>query len=140
VTVIATDGRVMAGDSFSTSQGQLLRKAKKVHRLKDGRIVGCSGPTTDCIQIVKWLNEGGEKPTLSEEVTAIILNADGSVDWMDCHFTIVSGNVVPYAIGSGGDLALGAMLAGCSPKAAAKIACSRQLDCGGDITVLKCRK
>jgi hypothetical protein len=33
-------------------------------------------------------------------------------------------------------MALGAMLAGKSPAEAAKIACDRQVDCGGQITVL----
>lgn len=137
MTVIATDGNSVAGDSYSTCQGQLLACRQKVHRLKDGRIVGACGPTTDCVQLVQWLAEGGDKPTLGDEVTALILNGDGSVDWVDNKLTIVSGNVLPYAIGSGGDIALGAMLAGASPKEAAKLAASRQLDCGGEITVMK---
>jgi ATP-dependent protease HslVU (ClpYQ) peptidase subunit len=137
VTVIATDGRSMAGDSYtSCGEGQLLATRRKVHRLKDGRIVGAAGPTTDCIRLLKWLDDGGEKPTLGDCVSAVILNLDGTVDWVDNNFTVVSGNLIPYAIGSGGDIALGAMLAGASPEGAVRIAASRQLDCGGDITVL----
>ena len=139
MTVIATDGKSMAGDSYTTAHAQLLRTARKVHRLKDGRIAGACGTTTDCLALIRWLNDGGDKPSLGDDVVALILNPDGSVDWMDCKFEMVKGNMVPYAIGSGGDLALGAMLAGKSPKEAAKIACSRQLDCGGEITVLKCK-
>lgn len=136
MTTIATDGKTMAGDMLSTCNGQLLGIRPKVHRLKDGRIAGASGPSTECQKLIRWLNEGGDKPELSDEVSAIILNLDGSVDWIDNKLEMLSGNVVPYAIGVGGELAIGAMLAGCTPEEAVKLAATRQLDCTGEITVL----
>jgi ATP-dependent protease HslVU (ClpYQ) peptidase subunit len=136
MTTIATDGRSMAGDSQMTGGSQVLRFSPKVSRLADGRIVGACGPTTECIKLVRWISEGGDKPELSDEVCAIILNADGTVDWLDHKLETISGNLVPYAIGSGGDLALGAMLAGASPAQAVAYAASRDVHTGGEITVL----
>lgn len=137
MTVIATDGRTMAGDTLATCKGYLMSRAPKVHRLKDGRIVGASGPTTECRMLVRWLDEGGEKPCLGEEVTALILNPDGTVDWVDNKFEILTDQELPAAIGCGGDLAVGAMLAGASPYEACMLAATRQMDVGGEITVLE---
>lgn len=136
MTVIATDGRTMAGDSMTSASGQIMRFQQKVHRLKDGRVAGACGLTTDCQQLIRWLDEGGDKPTLGEEVAALVLNVDGTVDWIDNKFEIVRNGLLPAAIGSGGDLAIGMMLAGKSPKDAVELVCTRQIDCGGPITTL----
>ena len=135
MTVIATDGKSMAGDTLATCKGFLMGRHKKVRRLRDGRIVGASGPTTDCQMLVRWIEEGGEKPSLGEEVSAIILNPDGTVDWIDYKLEIVENHELPAAIGCGGDLAIGAMLAGATPYEAVMLVTTRQLDIGGEITV-----
>ena len=121
---------------MTSASGQIMRFQQKVHRLKDGRVVGACGLTTSCQQLIRWLDEGGEKPTLDEDVVALVLNVDGSVDWIDNNFEIVRGQMLPAAIGSGGDLATGAMLAGKSPKEAVELVCTRQIDCGGAITIM----
>jgi len=126
----------MAADTLVTCQGQLLAKRPKVHRLKDGRIVGASGPSTCCQKLVRWLEEGGEQPSLSDDVAAIILNPDGTIDWIDCKFELMKGCIVPYALGCGDDIALGAMLAGATPEEAVKITASRRLDIGDEATVI----
>lgn len=136
MTVIATDGRTMAADTLITCKGQLLARKQKVRRLNDGRIVGAAGSTAECQMLVRWLNDGGEKPDLSDDVAAIILNPDGSVDWIDFKFELVKGYELPTAIGCGDDMPVGAMLAGATPQEAVMLVSTRQLNIGGEITVL----
>ena len=135
MTAIATDGKSMAGDTLGTCKGFLMSRKKKVHKLSDGRIVGASGPTTECQMLVRWIAEGGDKPSLGEDVSALILNPDGTVDWVDNKFEILENQELPAAIGCGCDLAVGAMLAGATPYEAVMLVATRQLDVGGDITV-----
>lgn len=79
MTVIATDGRTMAGDTMTSFSGEIGRFAPKIHQLKDGRIAGACGITTECIKLIRWLDEGGDRPDLSEDVAGIVLNLDGDV-------------------------------------------------------------
>ena len=135
MTTIATDGKSMAGDSLTTAGTHAVRHAPKVHRLKDGRIVGACGLTAECLKIVRWLDDGGDKPDISDETEALVLGLDGTVCHIDHKFEMLEYDV-PAGIGSGSDLAIGAILAGASPEAAVGIACVRDRHSGGDITVL----
>lgn len=134
MTVIATDGESMAGDSLTTAGNQVVARGPKVHKLSDGRIVGACGDTTECRALVHWLETGGDKPTFTGECEALVLHPDGAVEWISTELRPLR-YIVPMAIGSGGDLALGAMLAGADPEEAVRLAIERQVDCGGDIVV-----
>lgn len=135
MTTIATDGKTMAGDSQTTADKQRVASRPKVHRLKNGTIVGCSGHATDARAFVRWMDhESGDRPPIGESFEALLLRPDGTVEWIDHKFEPVE-YLVPMAIGSGGDIALGAMLAGKSPKRAVKIAALRDSCTDGKITV-----
>ena len=133
MTVIATDGESMAGDSLTTAGTQIAAYAPKVHKFPDGRIAGSSGDTTECRKLIRWLRDGGDKPEVGD-AEAIVLNTDGTVEWWDKQFEPIQ-YVVPMAIGSGGDIAIGAMLAGVEPCEAVRLTMERDRSCGGDITV-----
>jgi ATP-dependent protease HslVU (ClpYQ) peptidase subunit len=134
MTTIATDGHSMAGDTLTCASTIMVRHAVKVFRCQNGQIFGCCGATTDAIKFQEYMLMGGEKPTLSEDFSALVLNVDGSVDWIDKEFVRVS-TAVPNAIGSGGEIALGAMLAGQAPENAVRTAMIRDTNTGGDVTV-----
>jgi hypothetical protein len=135
MTTIATDGKSMAGDTLTTAGGYVVRHATKVFRTGDGRIFGCCGPSVDTLKFRAWmLDPVIEQPKLGDDFTALILNQDGSVDWIDCALVPVK-SIAPAAIGSGCELAIGAMLAGATPAAAVGIAGQRDTATGGDITV-----
>ena len=81
------------------------------------------------------MQQGGDWPELSEEFAALILTADGKAWWIDkqnerCEMRL------PAQIGSGGEYAMGAMMAGASPAEACSIAIRCSTTCGGDITVM----
>ena len=135
MTTIATDGKSMAGDSLTTAGSLAVRHAPKVHRLSDGRIVGACGITAECVKIIRWLEGGGDKPELSDDVAALVLNLDGTVCHIDHKLELLD-YLVPCSVGSGGDIALGAMLAGRTPKEAVEISALRDTCTGGEITEL----
>lgn len=141
MTTIATDGLSMAGDSLVTAGKEVVGYTVKVVRLKDGRIVGTSGCCFQTVKFVEYLeNPKGKKPEFEgDEFSALILNTDGTVDYMNKEFVPVR-YLTPMTIGSGDGIALGAMLAGKSPVEAVAIAITRDTCSGGDIVSLSIEK
>lgn len=133
MTTIACDGKSMAGDTLVTSGSEIVGYAIKIERTKDGRIFGSAGPGDDCRRFAQWM-QGGDKPELSNDFSALILTLDGTVYYVGATLE-PSEFIVPQALGSGGDFAIGAMLAGKSPRDAVAIAIERDTRSGGDITV-----
>ena len=135
MTIIATDGKSMAGDGRTSFSNTIASdQTQKVHRLTDGRIFGCCGAHHDTVAFRAWMLGGGDFPKLDDGFQALILNPDGTVDWCDKD-NVLTTYPVPMAIGSGMDFALGAMDAGCTPEQAVVITCGRDKNCGGSIVV-----
>ena len=136
MTTIATDGHTMAGDSQVTGGGERVGLTQKIWQTADGRIVGASGPSSDCQMFNRWMLDGGAKPTLaSDNFSALILMPGGRVFYL-CHKLEPVEYLVPQAIGSGAPYAIGAMMAGASPAAAVAISCERDTGSGGEIVSL----
>lgn len=135
MTTIATDGRSMAGDGLVTSNGTVFGSAcQKVHRLPDGRLVGMTGPVYNQQIFLDWLASGGDAPKLLEGFESIVLGPDGALSYDEhCH---CYPEELPTAAGSGRQIAIGAMEAGATPAQAVEIACRRNTETGGQITVL----
>ncbi|HEY9250904.1 MAG TPA: hypothetical protein VIO38_17305 [Rariglobus sp.] len=135
MTTIATDGKSMAGDGLvNACQIVTGRSQRKVFRLQDGRIFGGCGKVPDVLRVRDWLNGKADQPTVDEDFGAIVISRHGGIEWTDdslCFHQVDT----PAAIGSGMDLALGAMEAGCGPSAAVEIAARRDPHTGGTITV-----
>lgn len=140
MTTIATDGRTMAGDGLATDHfDTIVNVARvKVHRIPDGRIVGCTGNSFDAQSYREWLADGenGDCPVKQEQFSALILNTDGSVEFVD-HKGRRIATPAPAATGSGQDYAFGAMDHGASPGQAVLIACGRDIHSGGVITEIE---
>lgn len=132
MTTIATDGKSMAGDS-QTSNGAVFGYAPKVFKAPDGRIFGACGDTAQCMKFRRWMLEGGDAPEFKENFEALILYPDGSVFWFDEDRELVPA-MIPCAIGSGGEFAIGAMEAGASPKQAVEVSIKRDTRTGGEVT------
>lgn len=133
MTTIATDGMTMAGDGFVTGNALIHAFSFcKVHKLEDGRIVGCTGTSYDIAPFANWLENGGDLPMLTDDFEALVL-----ISPMKCltynSKCLSAPQEVPAVAGSGGAIALGAMLAGASPSQAVAIAAQRDLYSGGTI-------
>lgn len=125
----------MAGDGRSVDPGGVIcsDNVVKVRRLKDGSILGVAGTPFQIEPLVEWMDGRRTKfPELEDDWDALRLMPDGSVRsyGVGGQFTL---ELVPAAVGSGGDIALGAMLAGCDPASAVDWACERHSGCGGTI-------
>lgn len=135
VTTIACDGRTMAGDG-QASRGQLItaRSAQKIVMFEDGRIVGTAGEKPCCRKFLEWLREGGTRPKL-KDVAALVLHRDGRLVYHTDSDPEGTETEIPNAIGSGCEIAIGAMMAGAPPTRAVEIAANRDVYTGGKITV-----
>lgn len=133
MTTIATDGLSMAGDGCVSGNG--IRHAldfRKIFKLKDGRIAGFSGVSYAIPSFLAWLEAGGDMPDLDDDFEALVLQTDGRcLSYNHKGYSIEQ--PVPAVTGSGGAIALGAMLAGASPARAVEIACERDTGTGGKV-------
>lgn len=133
----------MAGDGQRNHCGTITnRKARKVRCLNDGTLVGTSGDVGFGDAVVNWIEEGGvdnaaiaaPKLEMDGGFACLILRPSGELLLMgqDCRPCAIE---TPYAVGSGMDLAIGAMRAGATPKQAVEIACEYDEHSGGEIAV-----
>lgn len=133
MTTIAWDGKVMACDSMVTSHhGQTTRKIFKLKHF----VMGGAGDLTDILKAKELIREHGlvELDGIGAEI--ILVDTENLRAWVyDQGYPIQIKK--PYAVGSGGHYAMGAMAAGADARGAVKIA--RKLDdaTGGRIMTLK---
>ena len=140
MTAVATDGKVIAADGRATKGDEIINdNVVKIFRVPKG-IVGGSGDFHMILEYVAWLKKGAKKPfrqcNEGESFHIIYLREDGV--WYvsssnNCKEHEVS---VPFALGSGSEYAIGAMLAGRSPRQAVQIAAQRSITVGGTIREL----
>jgi hypothetical protein len=140
MTCIATDGQTLSADGRQTADGLIVSdKAIKLFHAKDGSAVGIAGNCASAVLARQWFEAGedfGTIPKLEDkDFAALILRTDGRVQWMGVSFAAVDYEV-PAAIGSGDEVAIGAMLAGKSPAEAVRIAATRVMSVGGSIANL----
>lgn len=136
MTTIATDGKTMAGDGCRFyCDTCVMASAVKVRRLHDGALVGTAGDVGFGMAVVEWLENGGPPPALKDDGSALLLETSGECFVLDhnCNRIPVE---APVSIGSGMDLAIGAMMAGATPAEAVAIAAQKDPHTGGTITVL----
>lgn len=142
MTVIAWDGKTLAADKQSTSNG-MARTTSKIHRVRDG-LLALTGAGGHGYALLAWFN-GARDPAAWPRVQDA--EDEGSV----IHFTrdgvfVYGGNGCgvgepvedPFiAFGSGRDYAMAAMHLGKSPREAVEIACLFDINCGCGIDVLE---
>lgn len=128
---MAADGRGCCNDIIIGDQGF------KIHRLDDGSLFALSGPTFTADQLEEFFNAqlNGEKPAFPEDLgqwSALRLMRDRTVRYYNWEAKKSWRQAeCPIAIGSGGELATGAMLAGADPMTAVRIASARDPFTGG---------
>lgn len=122
MTTIVADfrARLMVCDSMHDWGGRWW-KGNKLNAFTEG-IIGTAGDTPDCQKLIDWVKAGmpAKKP---KEVNAsgLVMTAQGLFA-LDAGFNLTHIEQGFFCIGSGGDAALGALLAGATPQRAAEIA------------------
>lgn len=138
MTTIAYDGHELAADSM-VSLGSIKYTTRKLVRLKDGGLLGAAGKTVEISRLVRYLNGENDTRPKIPSVHAIHVHPDGRV------FLYAQGiDDEPVldrfvAVGSGGDIALGAMEAGKSAFLAVEIACRRDSNSGPPVESISLR-
>jgi len=136
MTTIACDGVSIAADSLVTGGGfRCAERHEKLFVTPDGNYVGTTGFTDDGHAVRKWFETGcpDEKPDIDGSFEALVLTRDGTF-YLSSKLVMTKYYDV-MAIGSGGEIAIGAMLAGKKPHEAVAIAIGRDTRSGGPISM-----
>lgn len=139
MTTVACDGHWMAADGLVTNDRNVVVEfdAMKVRRLKDGSLLGYSGMYHLGEALAAVIESNKTEVEACGEWDALRLMPDGTgLYYCDKHPTLGAPCSWPATLGTGGELALGAMLAGKTPKQAVEIAAQRDTDTGGTIISL----
>lgn len=138
MTTIAYSAGVLASDqAFTDETGRQTKFNQKIRRLSDGRLAGFAGDVYTGIALLDWLETGeATPPALEGEAEVLLITLDGLIMLYDKFGRGIVIDDPVYAFGSGGDLAMGAMLAGATAERAVAIAVERDRDSGFGVTSL----
>ena len=138
MTTVVWDGKSLAADSQVTT-GSVRGTAHKLAKSKAGFLVAGCGDWPTVKMWINWVLAGmppEQQPSSVSETSILIVDPRGRP-------TLFADTPVAsplprkqWAIGSGADIALGAMAAGADARAAVKIACKLDVYSGGKIVVL----
>lgn len=138
MTTIAYRDGVLAADSLSTSNGLRDNVGRKIWRV--GRLlVGAAGGRGDCLRFRAWVAEGciGPNPFVgSEGGNGLVITPEGQVA---CWGTAGPWPVTSpfYSLGSGYQIAVGAMEMGASAEEAVRAAIVHDTCSGGPVQTLR---
>lgn len=142
MTVIAWDGRYLAGDKM-TNFGGLHATVTKVHRI-NGRLVGGCGTQALIREMIDWIS-GGCDPTRfpaaqrdeDKACSMLVVNAGGVVwQYETTPYPLVLENKF-WAVGSGRDFAMMAMRLGKTAREAVVLTSQMCNDCGNGVDVVE---
>lgn len=144
MTTIAYRNGVLAADSACGRGGTHMGAVSKIIRRDDGAMAAIVGTAALQGPFFKWFvaGEDGERPTVPDPdnnnvATALVFRPDGSCEVYECGGWYTLDPTPYYAVGSGRDVALGAMFAGADPEVAVRAAIVHDSGTGGDVTVLR---
>lgn len=137
MTTIVYRSGTLAGDTLTTANGNRDGYVQKVRRV--GRVlIGFSGPIATGLKFEQWVKGGmvGNGPYEGgDQGNGIVVSAAGVVCWAGAGPWPVTTDF--YALGSGADLAMGALECGATAEQAVAVAAKHNVDTGGPITVLR---
>lgn len=129
MTTIAYRDGIMASDTaIWDAYGIYFGQTKKLYRLSDGRVLGVAGSKSMSLLVAAWMNGTADRPEPNEEravdrFNGLLVGADKRVFYLDISLEPSELIVCPFtAIGSGRELALGAMAMGASAAEACCVA------------------
>jgi hypothetical protein len=140
MTVLAWDGRTLAADTAVSDGdgGPKTRFGRKLRRTADGRLIGGCGDVGPMIELMDWLETGtdDDMPKIKGSAECLVILPNRTVALYETNGIPIDVDEPVAAIGSGGALALGALMAGASAVRACEIAIERDPHCGFDVAFL----
>ena len=145
MTTIAYDGKTLAADSLATVNGLSQRGFQKIR--KEGQEFFALGGDSATFQAwIEWWYKGanpkgipvGPGPSILLIVTAEgVHQVHSETPYADKEGIPLPDGREVHACGSGGEIALGAMMAGATAKEAVEIACMIDVYSGGEVQVIE---
>jgi hypothetical protein len=143
MTVIAWDGKTLAADKQSASNGYATR-ATKIHRVPGG-IVGFSGGATHAAELLEWFRDGRvsykfPRRSLDDASAcgALFISDEGVIHQYSADSACPEIIEEPFhARGAGRDFALAALYLGHDARKAVEVACALDVNCGCGIDALE---
>lgn len=142
MTIIVYRDGVLASDTLVTVHGTRVAHAQKIKRVGDGWLIGASGNFGSLPPLEAWIHAGANVAVAVEwgkvdDTTGILISPDGVVYHVDTGCGFVTEESSPFkAMGSGSEIARGALVLGASATKAVEVAMSVELYCGGFVTYL----
>lgn len=143
MTIICYRSGILASDSGTFSGKTYSGSVKKIHRLRNGRLVGLAGVSTHDENILNWLDGRCGPPSNVKDVDGIVIEKDGSVKYLDASDGKIGLHEAfgeYFAVGSGEPCALTAMQMGASALEACKIAAKHHVLIRGPFKSLRLNK
>lgn len=142
MTTIATDGKVVAADTRQVGQYIDQIESVKLYVIR-GEIIGIAGDCAEAYNYLDWLKCGAkpsQKPNFDKdsEFEALHVTKDGVFHVTKSIHKVLVGT--PSAIGSGGDYAMAAMMAGATPQKAVSISMKLDPYTGGRVVTKRLGK
>jgi ATP-dependent protease HslVU (ClpYQ) peptidase subunit len=139
MTVIAWDGNMLAADKQTTfGHERGLFPTRKILE-KNGRLYGFSGMAGMLEPLAEWFDKGrvrSDIPACDGEWSMLVIETDGRALLLSGKTPYPTEVSAPFAIGDGGDFALGAMHANATARDAVVITSRLCVSCGNGIDVL----
>lgn len=139
MTTIAWDGTTLAADTLATANGLRDNRTIKIWR-HGGALIGACGSQALCERFRTWAIAGmeGESPFEgADDGNGLVVTGEGVLCFGNTGCWRVSEPF--YTLGSGYQLALGALAMGATAKQAVEVAAKYDTITGGEITVLSLR-
>lgn len=142
VTCVAWDSVWLAGDSLITQAGIRDSNALKVHKLRDGTLLGFAGTYEDGLVLLDWVKRGEPEEGRPKRlgVDAIKVTPDGVAHACESKLKWWPIRASYYAIGSGAPYAKTAMYLGKTAHQAVQIASEFDTTTGGKINKVTNRR
>lgn len=133
-TVICTKQGMAADKRIS---GSPVFKSTKIHQIR-GSLIGIAGNVEQALRFIEWRRTPEQKPQFEASVgfEALELTADRRLVWWGAEMVGIEIEDDYYAIGSGAQLALGALAMGATLRQAIKIAAKWDVATGTDIQLV----
>jgi ATP-dependent HslUV protease subunit HslV len=139
MTVVAYRAGVLAADT-AIWRGTLLAG----HRTKfvagpKGELAAAAGSTADARRFEGWVQSGRKRKFRAEwePFDALLVLACGSIQRVACDGTLFEVDAEWAAIGSGAEIAIGALAAGADAAQAVAIAIDHHAQCGGRVETIR---
>lgn len=138
MTIITFRDGVLAADTLVTHNGTRVSHAQKIFRVGDW-LIGACGTFGGIKPVEAWVKAGADLDTAIdfgkvEDTGAILVGPSGKTYHADTGGGYVCEELSPFlAIGSGSEIALGAMYHGATAIEAVNAAIALETNCGGQI-------